>query len=366
MKSCLIIGGGLLGMLTARELANAGVDVTLIERVATGQEASWAGGGILSPLYPWRYPESVTALAQWSQQQYPGFASELLQETGVDPEWTRNGLVVLDTEEGRPASEWSLRNKATLERLDQQGLKIVAPELDNPNLTAGLWMPDIAQIRNPRFVQALKQSLLMKGVSIIEHCEVTAIQSASGKVTGVATSKGDISADCVVVAGGAWSASLLEGLELHVDVQPVRGQMLLFKAEPGVVSRIILYKDHYIIPRQDGRVLAGSTLEYVGYDKSTTGQAREELEQAALAMVPALGQYPIEKHWAGLRPGTPDSIPIIGKHPHIQGVFINTGHFRNGVVLGPASARLLADIMLGRGPILDPKPYTVGYNEVAQ
>jgi glycine oxidase len=176
-------------------------------------------------------------------------------------------------------------------------------------------------------------------------------------VHGLMTEQGEFKAERVVIAGGAWSALLLEATGVTLPIRPVRGQMILYRAEPDVVQRIVLSRDRYVIPRRDGRILVGSTLEEVGFDKSTTRAAMQELESEATRLIPALANYPIEHHWAGLRPGSPHGIPYIMQHPRIEGLFINTGHFRNGVVLGLASARLLADILLQRQPILDPAPY---------
>ncbi len=408
MTDCLVIGGGLIGMLTARELRLAGATVRLVERGATGQESSWAGGGILSPLYPWRYPHPVTALARWSQQAYPGFSGELANETGIDPEWTKNGLLVLDSAEKAIAQAWAGDLGARLDLLGTKAILQCEPGLGRSRasmrprrawmhkcrqrhdcMDAGgsatqgavaedagsdrhssipvhrpppheaLWMPDVAQIRNPRLLNALKVNLPTMGVAVEEHTEITGFVVRHDRVEGVETSRGRITAGSVVVAAGAWSGRLLAGLGYSLDVAPVRGQMILFRARPGVVSRIVLNQGRYLVPRCDGRVLAGSTLEYVGFDKTTTEEALAELSRAAIAMVPALADYEIERHWAGLRPGSPCGVPYIGEHPRVQGLFINAGHFRNGVVIGPASARLLADILLRRKPALDPAPYAL-------
>lgn len=155
----------------------------------------------------------------------------------------------------------------------------------------------------------------------------------------------------------AWTASLLGSLVADWRITPVRGQMLLFHAAPGQVRHIVLQGEHYLVPRRDGRILAGSTLEYVGFDKSTTRRAYDELHAAAVAVIPALARCPVEQHWAGLRPGSAQGIPLIGMHPQRRGLFINAGHFRNGVVTGPASARLLADMIFDRVPCVDPAPY---------
>jgi glycine oxidase len=150
---------------------------------------------------------------------------------------------------------------------------------------------------------------------------------------------------------------LLAPTGLALQVGPVRGQMLLFKGPPGLVKTMTLYQQRYVIPRRDGRVLVGSTLEYVGYDKQTTPEARAELLRAACELIPELEHQPVEHHWAGLRPGSPQGIPVIGPHPGLDNLFINAGQFRNGVVLAPASARLLADHVLGRQPVFRAADY---------
>ncbi|MEJ2346915.1 MAG: glycine oxidase ThiO [Gammaproteobacteria bacterium] len=357
MSDCIIIGGGLIGMLTARELAVAGLSVTLLDRGAAGREASWAGGGILSPLYPWRYADAVTRLAQWSQARYESLCDGLREDSGVDPQWTCSGLLFLDTDERAEAAEWARRFGIGLDTLDAAAVAECEPALASP--PAGLWMTQVAQVRNPRLVRALRGSIAFHGVRIEEGVEVTAVATDGSRVVGVETRDGRLSAPRVVVAGGAWSARLLHGLGVSLAVEPVRGQMILFAARPGLVHRIVLRGGRYLIPRRDGRVLAGSTLEYVGFDKGTTKAALEELRAAAVALAPALADCPVEHHWAGLRPGCADGVPFVGAVTGIEGLYVNTGHFRNGVVLGPGSARLLADLVLGREPLLDPAPYAI-------
>ena len=353
---CLVIGGGLIGMLTARELRREGLRVALVERNETGRESTWAGGGILSPLHPWRYPDGVNALAAWSQERYPDLLAALAEEGGVDPEYRRSGLLILEGFDPGEAEAWAARWQRELELIDARRSRELEPSLGVEAQTAA-WLPAVGQVRNPRLGRALRGSLDALGVTVLEHRPVTGFVLQGEQVVGVETPEGEIAAASVVVASGAWSGTLLEGLGLAMPVEPVRGQMLLYHAEPGVVSRILLDTERYVIPRRDGRVLVGSTMERVGFDKSTTVEALGALREAAERLVPALAHYPLERHWAGLRPGSPQGIPYIGPHPRIDGLFVNAGHFRNGVVMAPASARLLTDLILGREPILDPAPY---------
>lgn len=358
MSDCIVIGGGIIGMLTALELSTAGVEVTLLERTQTGRESSWAGGGILSPLYPWRYVPAVTQLASWGQRRYPELARELFDATGIDAEFIASGMLILDTEEQDQAIRWGGQSGNRVEIIDRSATERYEPSLDAPPPRA-IRMPQVGQIRNPRLVKALCAAIKPK-VTVRENTEVETVLVQRGRVQGVQTATERFAADKVVVCAGAWTRNLLAGMGTPPGIEPIRGQMILFRAEPGVVSRIVLHQDRYAIPRQDGRVLVGSTLEHAGFDKHTTDVAREDLERAAIAMFPALAKFPIERHWAGLRPSSPDGVPYIGPYPMVEGVYLNAGHFRNGVVLAPASARLLADILLERDPIVPPGPYAIG------
>ena len=180
-----------------------------------------------------------------------------------------------------------------------------------------------------------------------------------GRAIGARTRHGVIHADQTIVCTGAWTAKLLEQLGTRPDIQPMRGQMILFLAKPGQINRIVLHQDRYAIPRRDGHVLFGSTSELAGFDKSTSAEVKEQLYRAAVELFPLLKRTPIEDHWAGLRPASPRGIPYIGAHPGVMGLYFNAGHFRNGVVTGPASARLAADLMLGRDPAVPPTPYAL-------
>ena len=354
----VVVGGGVIGMLTARELALSGASVRLLERGRTGRESSWAGGGIVSPLYPWRYSDGVTALARWGQLHYPEMAQRLFEESGIDPEFTRSGLLILDQEERERALSWAAAHGQNLEALDEPAARAVEPRLAE-GLGGGLWLPEVGQLRNPRLLKALRHTLGPSGVRVEEDVEVTGLVIQGDRLVGLESSVGRIDAERVVVAGGAWSAGLLRGFGAEVKVRPARGQMILFRTDPGHLRRMVLKDGRYLIPRRDGRVLAGSTMEYVGFDKSTTEEALAELTAAAHVLVPSLGDFVVEHHWAGLRPASLSGIPFIGEHPAARGLFLNTGHFRNGVVLGAASARLAADLVLQREPILDPAPYAL-------
>ena len=357
MPDFIVIGGGLIGMLTARELASQGHAVSLLEQGQTGRESSWAGGGIVSPLYPWRYNDSITRLASWSQRHYPMLAESLREESGIDPEYSRSGLLVLDQKETELALAWKSKTPQPMEQLTPEAVAACEPALQNPGESA-IWLPEVAQVRNPRLVRACRGAI-EKRVDIREGTRVTGLQIDNGRIAGVRTSTGGLSAPNVIICAGAWSGKLLEPYTPGPEIEPVLGQMILFRTPPGSLRRIVLHQDRYLIPRRDGRVLVGSTLEYTGFRKQTTDEARASLAEYALERFPVLRDAEIEHHWAGLRPGSPQGIPYIGPVPQVEGLFVNAGHFRNGVVLGPASVRLLTDLVLGRDPILPPQAYAL-------
>ncbi|AZE25922.1 MULTISPECIES: glycine oxidase ThiO [Pseudomonas] len=356
-QQVVIVGGGVIGLLTAFNLASAGQQVVLLERSNVGQESSWAGGGIVSPLYPWRYSPAVTALAHWSQDFYPQLAEHLFATTGVDPEVHTTGLYWLDLDDEAEALAWAQREQRPLSAVDISVAHDAVPVLGG-GFSRAIYMADVANVRNPRLVKSLKAALsALPAVTIHEHCEVSGFIREGERVLGVQTSLGEIRGDQVVLAAGAWSGELLKSLGLALPVEPVKGQMILYKCASDFLSCMVLAKGRYAIPRRDGHILIGSTLEHEGFDKTPTASALESLKASAIELIPALAQAEVVGHWAGLRPGSPEGIPYIGPVPGLEGLWLNCGHYRNGLVLAPASCQLFTDLMLGREPIIDPAPY---------
>jgi len=348
-----VIGGGVIGLLTACLLAKNGCSVTIIEQSQVASESSWAGGGILSPLYPWRYSAAVNHLASRSQQLYPGLVDGLRSSTGVDPQFVQCGMLINKFDVDDLGYEWLNNNQIDYFNADEMANKNVPFEVEE-----FLFLPKIAQIRNPRFAQSLKKWAEQLGVEIFSHWQIDRVAHQSSQFN-LESEKGKVISRQLIVCAGAWSAGLLKQLGIDLPIKPVRGQMLLYKATPEFLSSMILSEGHYIIPRLDGHVLVGSTMEDVGFDKQTTSQARELLESFIERTLPELQKYPVEKHWAGLRPGSPDGVPFISSHPSIENLYVNTGHFRNGVVMAPASAELLVDLVLGKKAKIDASPYSL-------
>jgi len=340
----VIVGAGVIGLATAWELAAAGASVTLLDRGPAGREASWAGAGILSPL-DWDYPPAVTDLAAFGAGLYPAWTDALRAASGIDAEYQRCGLLLLPPADFDAALTFARRagSAAQMRRGREVAPAIAADE-------SALYLADVAQVRNPRLLRALRGALTAAGVELVEHCAVTGLALSGRRCVGVRTRGGIISAGAVIVAAGAWSAALCAATDAVPEVYPVRGQMLLFKAERGLLPTIVMQGDHYLVPRRDGHILAGATVERVGFDKSTTDSAARGLRDFAAMVLPQLGSIEPVAHWAGLRPGSPGNVPFIGAHPTLAGLWLNCGHFRYGLTMAPGAARLLADQMLGRTP----------------
>ena len=323
--SITIIGAGAVGCLTALAFAKQDWKVTLVDQGTLGGEASWAGGGILFPLLPWDYLESVNQLALAGAALYPALCAELRDSTGIDPEYQACGMRVLPPYDCSAALTWSLAHG-------------VEAEVDGEEL----WLPRVSQVRNPRLMAALRVRLAELGVTLYEHTELLPLSSDDARIKGWISRGGHrFNSDIYVVTAGAWSRELLGAYAQPVPVKPMRGQMLLYRLLPETLPTILFQDDFYLIPRLDGHILAGSTVEDVGFDKSTTRQAGESLAAKAHQLLPQLADAPLIKHWSGLRPGSPDNTPVIGRHPAFDNLYLNTGHFRYGVTMAPSSAKLL-------------------------
>jgi glycine oxidase len=273
----------------------------------------------------------VTDLTQLSCRLFPEWVGRVAEISGIDPEYRVSGMRVMPPFDAEKAAQWCAGHGVWLE---QDG--------------EGLWLPDVAQVRNPRLMKALRLALERIGVRIVERAEVTGVMSTKDRVERLDTTAGPFAAEHYVVAAGAWSKKLLGKQGVQLDIKPVRGQMLLYRAQPGMLQHIILQNGTYLIPRDDGHILVGSTLEDVGFDKATTEEARVALHARALDMLPQLAQAEFIQHWAGLRPAAPDNIPIIARHPQLENLFLNSGHFRYGVTMAPASAKILANRLFNR------------------
>lgn len=348
MSDVVIAGAGLIGLTLAWELRLRGARVTLLDAGQPGREASWAGGGILWPVYPWRYPCAVQELAIAGAAAYPALCDTLQERTGIDSELRRCGVLVFDPGEHEAALAWAKANAAVAEPLDAAALAARLPGVE-PATAAALWFPEVAQLRNPRLCRALVTALQDDpDASLRFGCPAQAVQRNQGRFAGFRCNGETITGAAGVIAAGAWS-SAIEGADGLPRVFPVKGQMLLLRGAPGLLPHILIRGGHYAIPRADGRILVGSTVEHRGFDAAATPAVANELRAAAHSLWPPLAELPVEKHWAGLRPATDNGLPFIGPLPAVPGLYASVGHYRNGVANAPAAAARLAGQILDAG-----------------
>ncbi|HEV3024710.1 MAG TPA: glycine oxidase ThiO [Pirellulales bacterium] len=362
----LIVGGGVIGLSLAYELAGHGAHVRLVDRGPLGREASWAGAGILPPAASQPQRDPFAELCRLSGQLYPIWSARLREETGLDNGFRRCGGVYLATDSIQEAelrefsAEWRAQG-IRAEPLDGDGLVEREPALaaSRQRFRAAWWLPDEAQVRNPRHLKALSLACARRGVELSPGVAVEGFRVAAGRVVEVITSAGRLSAGQICIASGPWSKSLLSGLGVEVPLRPVRGQMVLLSSPRPVLRSVINAGKQYLVPRPDGRILIGSTEEDAGFDKRTTAQAIGELLELAVRLAPPLGDLSMETCWAGLRPASHDELPYIGRVPGCDNLFLASGHFRNGLRLSPVTAVAMSGLMLDTDPGIDLTPFRV-------
>ena len=344
--SILVVGGGVIGLCSARELRLAGYAVKVLDASAQmGTEASGAGGGILSLLYPWRQTVEVKALARRSQVIYPQLAKDISMTTGISPQYFKSGMLITALQD----------SEEPLALAEDNAVKVTGSNLAylEPGLvcaTTGVYLPAIANIRNPVMMRALVKDCLRLGVELYPNARVTRTLNVASSYHVMLEDGRKFASEFMVIAAGAWSSNLLKQFGLEHQIIPIKGQMIAIRARPGVLRHIILHEGRYLIPRRDGVVLVGSTVEQTGFDKSTEPAVAEDLHDFARFVIPALGQYPVIAHWAGLRPSISGDTPLIEQIPNHPRVVVATGHYRSGLVCAPATAervRSLYSEMLG-------------------
>jgi glycine oxidase len=356
-----IAGGGIIGCALAAELAGRGARVIVVERAEPGQEASGAAAGMLSPQTDARTGGAFFDLALESRGLHAAWAASLLRETGVDVGYRKTGLLHcrFDSPAGSdPTAPFAWQKAEGLRVAGRTGadLRGEAGGRLSPDVRDAAWFPDEAVVDPRRLTRAVWLSASARGAEVRTGSTVTGFRIKRGACGGLDTDRGPIEAGATVDAAGAW-ASFGGRLPVPLPIEPVRGQIVEVTLGDRPLETIVAGEDVYAVPRPDGTVLLGSTLERVGFAKEVTPSAVEHLRAAAARLVPALGSAPTVAAWAGLRPAAPDGLPVLGSSP-ISGLYFAAGHFRNGILLAPATARILADL-LGGGPVRDLTAFSV-------
>jgi glycine oxidase len=340
-----IAGGGLIGSAIALDLAQAGLSVAVFEKGEPGREASWASAGILSPApeAPGMIP--IVPLAKASMGLYPGFVANVEEISGqgvgfrpfgtVDALFSRDATRDLST---LIALHHGLGLRA--EPLRPEEARELEPAL-SPEVEAAALRPEEASIDNRALMQAVLRAAQKGGAEIFPDHDVEAIWREKGRCAGLKLRDENVSAKWTIIAAGCFSANI-EGVAAYAPVRPAKGQMVSMRADELKIERVLWSEKVYLVPRNDGRILAGASTEYVGFDRHVTAGAVEKILFDAIELVPGLAKARIEETWAGLRPDSPDHLPILGP-TDLDGLLMATGHFRSGVLLTPVTARLMRE-----------------------
>lgn len=358
----VIVGGGVIGLAIARGLALRGVrDVCLIERGTLGAEASFAAAGMLLPQVEADAEDDFFTLACRSRDLYPSFAAALREETGVDVELDTTGTLYLafnehDQEEIEKRFYWQTRAGLAVELLTAAATRELEPCISE-SIHGALHFPNDIQVENRRLVSALANSVNKLGVTVLTETNVESLMIERNRITGVQTSRGTIRCKSIVIAAGTWSSFLLRS-SVFPDpaIQPVRGQMICLESKPQLTRHVLYSPRGYLVPRQDGRLLAGSTSENAGFAKRVTAGGINSILRNTLEISPAIAHLPVVDTWAGLRPRPADGLPVLGACGEIEGLFYATGHYRNGILLAPLTAELISEAIVAgaTSPLLAP------------
>jgi glycine oxidase len=340
----IIIGAGIIGLSLAVELSKERLKVLVVEKGEPGREASWAAGGMLAD-FPLEMPEALHELATASAVMYPEFVDELQDESGLKIDLRSQGTLLFSDQ---PLGARTLGSLGLPARLAELEPRLKPPQaIGNPHPAIHLHERSV----DPRHLSsAAIAALHHRGIDLSSGNEVLAVDVKNGKASGIRTNKTQFSANYVVNCAGAWAVQVEP---IRFPTRPVKGQMLcVIMPERELIRHVIRTSDVYLIPRSDGRMLIGATVEDVGFDKRTVPETIQKLNRAAIDLVPDLAEARFLEAWAGLRPGTPDRLPILGATA-IEGYFVATGHFRDGILLAPITAKIMAQIIAGHKPSMD-------------
>ncbi|MDX2030572.1 MAG: glycine oxidase ThiO [Blastocatellia bacterium] len=360
-----IIGGGVIGCSIAWRLAQNGMRVVVIERGEMGREASWAAGGILGPLAEADRADEFHHLAAASRAMYPEFARELQEASGIDIEYRTEGtlhLALAEADEVELEHRWSWQHAAGLnvKRLNRDCVLKLEPAI-NPAVRWALKFPDDHQVDNRRLAKAVEIAAKRAGATMLPLTEAAGLLSNGAEIRGVRTSRGEIPARTVILAAGSWSTQIEPAGNLQIE--PVRGQMISLEMPDAPISHVIYSCRAYLVPRHSGYVIAGSTTENVGYDKRVTAGGIASIIERAVEIAPALAAQPIVETWAGLRPKlrpdlAHDEWPVLGRRHGADGLIYATGHYRNGILLTPITARIVSELALRGASAIDIGPFS--------
>ncbi len=355
----IIIGGGIIGCAIAYNLAKRDVKPLVIDKAnRVGTEASWAGAGILTSHASTHEP--YPTLCRASLARYPTLAEELRTETQIDIEFIRSGTLSVFFNQTEAAGLIGLADRRvkrgfSAEILTAKEAWQLEPALAK-SIAGAVLFPEDAQVRNPKMVRALAKGAIKLGARFRLGNPVTNFVKENERVIGVVINGETLYADTFVIAAGCWAGTLINQLGVPIQVEPVRGQIVLVETMPPLFEHIVDGLGIYIVPRTDGRILLGATVEYAGYDKTATVDGAKQMIDAGVAIAPQLANATFVQTWAGLRPYAKKG-PILGYLPGYDNVALATGHFKNGILLAPITGQLIAELLTTGEPSLSLQPF---------
>lgn len=358
----IIIGGGIIGVACAYALTRAGVRrVVLIERGELGRQASRAAAGMLAPQAEAEGPGPFLDLCLAARDRYRTLAGEARDATGEDIEYCNWGLLYLVDpavqEAARGRAAWQRAAGLRVEEVSGQSLRSLEPCL-NPEIGGALFFSDEAHVRPCAVVRALTAGARAGGAQIFEQVEAVDFILSEDRLRGVKTKEETILSDTIVACAGAWTGRLLDLLGHKLPTEPVRGQIVRARFERPPLTHLVWGPLGYLVPRLNGEVLVGATVERAGFNSTPTLEGVAGLCEAAKTMAPGLMAGPFDKAWAGLRPRLPDGLPAIGRFTDIPNLYVAAGHYRNGILLGPLTGELIAGLVMGKEPPFSLDPFS--------
>ena len=354
----LIIGGGVVGLSVAWELASRGQSVCIVDRQEFGRATSWVGAGIFPPALAEAKHDALEQLRHASHQLHVDWSQRLATETGIDNQLRKCGGIYIARDAGEAASlrvsmQLAADDGVVVEEFSISELIAAEPSLEPiaTEIKLAFRLPNEMQLRSPRHLKALTEACRKSGVAMMPNTPVTSLRVDGERVSSIETdTSASLSAREIVLCCGPWIPELLAPVGFNLPVEPWRGQLILWKTKTRLVTHVINEGFRYLVPREDGHLLAGATVEDVGFDLTTTDDAVEELRAYSCSLVPALEQYEVARAWAGLRPKTPDGLPFMGRVPGFENLSIAAGHYRSGLHLSTGTAVFMADLLLHDTP----------------
>jgi glycine oxidase len=347
----VIIGGGIIGGSCAFQLSKAGLKVAILEKKTVGSGASGCSAAMLEYQTDSHRGEPFISLAKASNRQFPTLYEEIKNLTGIDFQYERCGILQIAT---NPEDQILLENEtirqshqgAKADWLSAEELATQYPELDNPQY-GGAFFHEDGQVNGEKFTAAMIKAAQLKGTQIFEHVNIQRIETRAGRVHSIMTSTGEFQADHFILAAGAWTDQVLGLIDEKLGIEPLKGQLCVYDSPPSHIQHPIYTKNMgYIVPKKDGYTLAGSTVERVGFDESTTTSAKETLSSQAHKILPSLTHFRFRGMTAGLRPGSPDDLPFLGPLKNVENFIMATGHFRNGILLAPITSLIISEFII--------------------